>query len=174
MNYSTEESAHRFLSRLIHLCASFAPYIFLGLAFSYLNWLVPKAVIPALLIVVSLIEFSLLVMIVQFIFCRPKVWKHRPLILQVLYASKRLSLAEHNPVEWCWHLLRYKQASLLKHHLVWSVLPLIVTVTELRHVWYNMNQVSNKTHAVWTAIEYILDQQDRLSDSNNDKSALHG
>ncbi|MFH1142108.1 MAG: hypothetical protein V1695_00160 [Candidatus Uhrbacteria bacterium] len=135
--------------------------MFLALAFAYLDWLAPQAMIPAILIVVCLIVFSLLVMLVQCIFYRPKEWKRRPLTLQVLYASKRISLAEYSPISWCMCMLRKKRASLMEHFFVWSVLPLIVSVTELQHFWFNLKNMVKHDPTEWSVIEYILDKHNQ-------------
>jgi len=147
--------------RLVHLFGTFTPYVFLALVLTYLDWLSPQAMIPAILTVSCLIVFSLLVMLVQCVLYRPNKWKQRPLTLQVLYASKRISLAEHSPIRWCMSLLRQKRASLVEHFFVWSVLPLIVSVTELHHFWFNLKDVVRHDPTEWSAIEYILEKDNQ-------------
>ena len=150
----------RFLLRTYHLIGTFTPHMFVSLGILFLNWVMPSATILALLIVVTLVECSLCIMIIQFALFRSKEWKQRPLALQALYASKRLSLADHSPAEWCWHMLRDNKASFFQYAYVLSVLPLIVSVTGLRQAWFRFKRLYKHNPGLWSYYEYILDQKD--------------
>ena len=165
MEYSPEESFYRFLRSGVHFCLSFAPYFPVILIVASLLWYVPTTytyVMPAAFV---LVVFPLLDMMIWCLRYRSKKphWKKRPLTMQVIYASRRIDLADHNPLKWCHALIRKKRASLFDTYLTWGALPLIITITTLEQLLRLLIcGHANSDNTAWTLIEHMLDRREKI------------
>ena len=165
MIQTAEESLSRFISSLAHLFGSFAPYFLPTLITVCLLKFVPFSYYIVIPIAFLAAAFPPMNIIFQLIVHRPKKseveWHERSLTLQVIYASRRCSLADHSPNRWCRGLLKDQEESpsWFDRFLTRGALPWIVTITTLEKIYRRLTRRGPDSCIIdWRYLKHLLMQ----------------
>lgn len=164
MAHALEESLSRFFRSLAHLCGSFVPYFLPGLITVSLLKFAPSSYTVVVPVAFVLATFPPMNMVLECIIYKHKKpedqWHERSIVLQVIYASRRCSLADHNPNRWSRGLIQdqKEKPSLFDRFLTRGALPWIISITTLEKMYRRLTRRSRPDSGVidWRYLKHLL------------------